>query len=185
MIGIAFYIFVFVNSCVGYYSYITHFTDEEIDWFPEYIPRDTIIFISQQLNYDTLFVVKNKIYDESRLHFINPETGHGSEDTCFAKYVMTYFYVGSNKTVPTGNWGYVNVTKTKTNKFDFDVKLIRDFFYKTENSDLNNIVQISLNRDTLNHNYDSDLIKSVTLKKGIGIDSYKTSSGEVFKRVEK
>ena len=61
-----------MNSCIGYYSDITHLTDDDLKWTDYYNVGDTIFFHSDNMeNVDTMMVIDKRTYNRKNRFFIH------------------------------------------------------------------------------------------------------------------
>lgn len=54
-----------MSGCIGYYDRISHFTEDDLEWYNAWDAGDTVLFDSRSGNVDTLVVV-SKCLDEIR-----------------------------------------------------------------------------------------------------------------------
>lgn len=60
-----------LSSCIGYYSDISHFSEDELKWIDCYNVGDTVLFISNNQNIDTLIVDRKKLWNSNNPFFIH------------------------------------------------------------------------------------------------------------------
>ncbi|MDE6403576.1 MAG: hypothetical protein K2K86_07185 [Muribaculaceae bacterium] len=193
-----------LSSCLGYYSKVSHLSDEELEWVNCYNVGDTVLFESDSGMVDTL-VVDYKNIENSRwpfyIHFIDNMKGD--------YYNATAIYTFDIKGLQTNIEGSFRVTKLSENdSIEWKSYLMRRFsngwpyklgrgaksVYDKENpikvtdyiyngKKLSNcIVFDDDNSTTSKYNDYPDSIESYVISKEYGLLTYKFAGGDTYTR---
>ncbi len=194
-----------IAGCIGYYSEISHLTDDDLEWYNAWEVGDTVLFDSTAGNVDTLVVVKKRLEDIRNpfyTHCVDNDRGPTYEASARYSYEIKHPGIvmeGSFRTIKLicndsleiKGWLDGLFSKGWDYSYDYDrlVRVvegdnpIKPRRIRFKGMDLEEcIVFDSCNSDYGRYSVAGDSIESFIISKRHGLISYRFKNGEEYTR---
>ena len=194
-----------MSGCIGYYDKISHFTEDDLEWYNAWDAGDTVLFDSHSGNVDTLVVVNKRLEDIRNpfyTHCVDNDRGPTYEASAYYQYEIKHpdkVMEGSLSTFKRicndslEIKGRLDSRFSNGRKFSFDHARdlmvfegdnpIKPRRIRFKGMDLEEcIVFDSCNSDYGRYSVVGDSIESFTISKRHGLISYRFKNGEEYTR---